>query len=98
MKRVLIVRLDAIGDYVLWRNCLRFMRNRGQYSGAHLTVFGNPAWRDLAETFDADCADEWIWADNKNDLFNKNSIFSKFFLRSKYNKNYNENRFLLPFC
>ena len=71
MKRVLIVRLDAIGDYVLWRNCLRFMRNRGQYSGAHLTVFGNPAWRDLAETFDADCADEWIWADNKNDLFRR---------------------------
>ena len=71
MKRVLIVRLDAIGDYVLWRNCLRFMRNRGQYSGAHLTVFGNPAWRDLAETFDADCADEWIWAENRNDLFRK---------------------------
>ena len=71
MRRVLIVRLDAIGDYVLWRNCLRFLRKSAKYRDAHLTVLGNPAWRDLAETFDKDCADEWIWAENRNDLFRK---------------------------
>ena len=71
MKKVLIVRLDAIGDYILWRNCLRFIRNSGKYRDAHLTVLGNPAWRSLAEAFDADCADEWIWAENRADLFRK---------------------------
>ena len=71
MKRVLIVRLDAIGDYILWRNCLRFLRNSAKYRDAHLTVLGNPAWRSLAEALDGDCADEWIWAENRNDLFRK---------------------------
>ena len=71
MKCVLIVRLDAIGDYVLWRNCLRFLRNSEKYKDAHLTVLGNPAWKDLAETFDRDCADEWIWVRRRGDLFRK---------------------------
>ena len=71
MKRVLIVRLDAIGDYVLWRNCLRFIRLCKKYRDAHITVLGNPAWRSLAETFDFGCADNWIWVDNRNDLFRK---------------------------
>lgn len=71
MKRVLIVRLDAIGDYVLWRNCLRFLRNCAKYRNVHLTVLGNPAWRDFAETFDSDCADEWIWAEKRSNLFRK---------------------------
>ena len=71
MKKVLIVRLDAIGDYVLWRNCLRFIRNSRKYRDAHLTVLGNPAWRSLAEAFDADCADEWIWVANRANLFRK---------------------------
>ena len=71
MKRVLIVRLDAIGDYVLWRNCLRFVRRCEKYKDAHVTVLGNPVWRSLAEAFDGDCADEWIWAEDRNDLFRK---------------------------
>jgi len=71
MKRVLIVRLDAIGDYVLWRNCLRFLRNSAKYKAAHFTVLGNPAWKDLAESFDCDCADEWIWVNRRDDLFRK---------------------------
>ena len=71
MKRVLIVRLDAIGDYILWRNCLQFLRRSARYRDARLTMFGNPAWRNLAETFDADCADEWLWADNRDSLFRR---------------------------
>ena len=71
MKRVLIVRLDAIGDYVLWRNCLRFVRRCDKYKDAHVTVLGNPAWRNLAETFDGDCADEWIWVKDRGALFRK---------------------------
>lgn len=71
MKRVLIVRLDAIGDYILWRNCLRFIRHSAKYRNAHITILGNPAWRGLAEAFDADCADEWLWAENRAALFRK---------------------------
>lgn len=69
MRRVLIVRLDAIGDYILWRNCLGFLRRSRKYRDAHITVFGNPAWRSLAEAFDAGIADEWLWAERRDALF-----------------------------
>lgn len=70
-RRVLIVRLDAIGDYILFRNVLRFIRRSAAYRDAHITVLGNPAWRSLAEVFDGDCADEWLWAEHRGDLFRK---------------------------
>ena len=69
--RVLLIRLDAIGDYVLFRNVLRFIRHSAAYRSAHLTVLGNPSWRNLAETYDQDCADEWLWVEHRNDLFRK---------------------------
>lgn len=71
MRKVLIVRLDAIGDYILWRNCFRFIRKSKRYRDAYLTVLGNPAWRNLAEMLDSDCADEWIWVENRANLFRK---------------------------
>ena len=70
-KKVLIVRLDGIGDYVLFRNVLRFIRNSDKYHNAELTVLGNPIWRDLAESFDRDCADNWVWLENRASYFKK---------------------------
>lgn len=69
MEKILLVRLDAIGDYILFRNILRFIRNSKKYQKAHLTILGNPAWKNIAETFDADCADEWIWLANCRQYF-----------------------------
>jgi ADP-heptose:LPS heptosyltransferase len=60
-KRILIVRLDAIGDYIFFRNSLRFIRQSVCYRDAHITLLGNPAWKSIAETYDRDCADEWLW-------------------------------------
>ena len=71
MKRVLIVRLDAIGDWILFRNVLSHIRRSAKYRDAELTVFGNPAWKGVAELLDGDSADHWIWCDNRNDLFRK---------------------------
>ena len=70
-KRVLVVRLDAIGDWILCRNALRALRRSARFADTHWTILGNPAWRGLAEAFDAYLADEWIWADRRGDLFRK---------------------------
>lgn len=70
-KRILLVRLDAIGDWILFRNAFRALRRSPHYAEAHFTVFGNPAWRGLAEAFDRDLADEWLWAERRGDLFRK---------------------------
>ncbi len=69
--RILLVRLDAIGDWILFRNALRALRKSRRYAGTHWTILGNPAWRGLAEAFDKDLADEWIWVERRSDLFRK---------------------------
>ncbi len=70
-RKVLLVRLDAIGDWILFRNALRALRRSPCYAEAHFTVLGNPAWRGLAEAFDPDLADDWLWVKQRSDLFRK---------------------------
>jgi len=58
-RSLAVVRLDAIGDYVLFRGVLRTIRASG-FSDHHLTVVGNQAWLSFAQTLDGDVVDEWI--------------------------------------
>lgn len=62
-KTLLIVRLDAIGDYILFRNYLQVLRNSKQFHDWHITLCGNIAWKEIAEFFDVDFVDEFIWVD-----------------------------------
>lgn len=70
-KRILIVRLDAIGDWILCRNALHALRRSARFADTHWTILGNPSWRGLAEAFDKDLADEWFWVERRGDLFRK---------------------------
>lgn len=48
-KKVLVVRLDAIGDFVLWLDAARELRTlypKGEYT---ITLLANQAWAGLAE-------------------------------------------------
>lgn len=45
--RLLIVRLDAIGDFVVWLDAARGIRDH--YASSHITLVGNALWCDLAE-------------------------------------------------
>ncbi|MHB1313630.1 MAG: glycosyltransferase family 9 protein [Gemmatimonadaceae bacterium] len=56
-RRVLVVRLDNIGDFVLWTGAARAMR-RWLGPDAHVTLAANATWADLAR--DAGVADE-VW-------------------------------------
>ena len=73
-KTLLLVRLDAIGDYLLFRNFLPLIRQNPLYKDYRITLLGNPAWRDLFETWDKKQVDEVIWLDRKR-------FFSDFFYR-----------------
>lgn len=68
---MLVVRLDAIGDWILCRNALHALRRSARFADTHWTILGNPAWRGLAEAFDKDLADEWFWVERRGDLFRK---------------------------
>ena len=64
-KSLLIIKLDGIGDYVLFRNFIETLKSSKKYSGYKITLCGNILWKDLAVTLDKDYIDEFIWIDTK---------------------------------
>ena len=69
-KKLLIIRLDDIGDYLLFRNTLKAYRNAPQWQGYEITLLANQVWKGLYEYADNDAADKVIWV-SKNDYFDK---------------------------
>lgn len=49
LKKIIIVRTDALGDYVLWQNYLRAVRAFYSVAEYDLILLGNSQWTVLAE-------------------------------------------------
>jgi ADP-heptose:LPS heptosyltransferase len=64
-KSILIVRPDAIGDYILFRNFIQVIKEHPLYADYKITLVGNIAWKSLAEEFDSQYIDKFIWIDRK---------------------------------
>jgi len=79
---LLLIRLDFIGDYILFRNFLGIIRNSAKYKNYNITLCGNIAWKDLAETFDKKVVNRFIWIDNKKfyrNLFYKYRVLNRIY-------------------
>jgi len=61
---LLIVRPDAIGDYILFRNFLPFIRQSPEYRNTKIILLCNVRCRTLAEYLDNACVDKFIWIDH----------------------------------
>ncbi|MEI6480333.1 MAG: glycosyltransferase family 9 protein [bacterium] len=73
-KTLLIIKLDAIGDYVLFRNFLEEIRTSSTYKDYKITFLGNSVVKDLSETLDKAFVDEFIWIKKRNVFKNPLSI------------------------
>lgn len=62
---LLILRLDEIGDYVLFRNFIEHIKLSDKYKGYKIFLAGNERWKDLAEEFDGKYIDGFIWINLK---------------------------------
>jgi ADP-heptose:LPS heptosyltransferase len=62
-RRVLLVRNDSIGDYLLYRPWLRRTSEEVQRRGQQLTLVANALWAPLARTWDADLFAEVVAVD-----------------------------------
>ena len=62
---LLLIRLDAIGDYILFRNFIYILKEGSKYRDYNITLCGNLLWKELAETLDKDIIDNFIWIDRK---------------------------------
>jgi ADP-heptose:LPS heptosyltransferase len=62
-KSLLIIRLDAIGDYILFRNYIEQIKTSEKYQDYTITLVGNIAWKSLSEALDDDLISKYIWLD-----------------------------------
>ncbi len=62
-KSIIILRLDRLGDYILWRNFLKEIRLSEKYRDYTITLCGNSAWIELAKILDSQWVDYFIEID-----------------------------------
>jgi ADP-heptose:LPS heptosyltransferase len=71
-KSILLIRLDGIGDYILFRNFIEVLKKSNKYKGYSITLLGNIAWKDLSKELDSEYIDNFIWLERSrfyNNLF-----------------------------
>jgi ADP-heptose:LPS heptosyltransferase len=52
-KRLLIIKTDAIGDYILFRNFIEIIKNAEAFKDYQIDLLGNKLWQDIALKYDA---------------------------------------------
>lgn len=72
-KSLLLVRLDAIGDYILFRNFVEVLNKSNKYKDYKITLCGNIIWENLAKNFDKSFIDNFIWINRRK--FTRNPIY-----------------------
>jgi ADP-heptose:LPS heptosyltransferase len=69
-NNLLIIKTDAIGDYILFRNFLEVLRASDKYKNYKITLLGNELWQDIALKYDYDFVDYFIFI-RKSELYEK---------------------------
>jgi len=88
LEFVLIVKLDAIGDYVLFRNFLEILKNDASFKNKKIILIGNRSWKEIFDKFDSKFVFDSYFVDRVK-LF-KNPFYFKKVLSfiDKYNFEY----------
>jgi ADP-heptose:LPS heptosyltransferase len=85
-SKLLIIRVDEIGDYMLWRNFLNEMASSPKYRDHEIHFCGNRSWKSLFEQFDASPVNKHFWIDKIR--FKKEIRYRYRFLRMIYRQGY----------
>jgi ADP-heptose:LPS heptosyltransferase len=64
-KHILIIKPDAIGDYIIFRNFLSFIAASKTYANHKITLVGNSLWMDFANDFDGGLIYKFITVNHK---------------------------------
>ncbi|MCO5946292.1 glycosyltransferase family 9 protein [Mucilaginibacter sp. RT5R15] len=60
-KRLLIIKTDAIGDYILFRNFIEVVKSSAAYKDYQVDLLGNVLWQDIALKYDAPYVNQFIF-------------------------------------
>lgn len=64
-KRLALIRLDDIGDFILWHNFIPFYQSSTAYASYRVTLVGNVVWRSLFEHLYPNLLSAAIWVDKR---------------------------------
>ena len=67
-KRVLIIKTDAIGDYILFRNFIEVVKNSPVYAGYQVDLVANTLCRDIAINYDSAFVNQFFFT-RPDDLY-----------------------------
>ncbi len=81
-----IIKLDEIGDYILFRNLLEILANSIRFKDYNITLCGNVIWKEIAEKIDFKYINNFVW-------LNKNSYVNNILYRIKTNRMLCEKKF-----
>ena len=84
-NELVIIKLDAIGDYILFRNFFKTLYTSNKFSNSRITLIGNIIWKDLASALDTEYIHYTIWLDT-NKFINEYSYRYSFIKKIKKNK------------
>lgn len=62
-NKILIIKLDDIGDYILFRNCLHKLKISASMVSKNINLIGNIIWKPIFDEFDKGTVDNVIWVD-----------------------------------
>ena len=83
-KKLLIVRVDEIGDYMLWHNFLKEIVEK--FDDYSIDFCGNSACKSIFNAFDEQGIDNAIWLDKQ--LFTSSLVYRYKFLKNIYLQHY----------
>ena len=83
---LLLIRLDAIGDYILFRNFIEIIKKSDEYKDYKITLLGNEVWKEIAQKFDGKFIDDFNWLNREK--FQNNLIYRYLKLKEIGQKGY----------
>ena len=72
---LLLVRLDGIGDYILFRNFIEEIKKSRRFASYSITLCSNYNNKEIAENFDQNLIKDFIWI---NTTYFRNNISYRF--------------------
>lgn len=69
-KKILIIKTDAIGDYILFRNFIEEVKKVAQFQDYQIDLIGNILWQDVALKYDKNFVFQFYFV-NANDLYHQ---------------------------
>ena len=85
-SKALILRVDEIGDYILWRKCMDPILNSKKLENYEVHFAGNQSWKTLFDLEYKGTFQKIIWLDKTK--FKKSMIYRYSFLRTIAKENY----------